>query len=212
MASREKFELKIDEDGGASKVFAGEKRVQIKAPRKAVVHNLPSYELALERGAKERCVDATGATVTATDRVRKADDGTALPAEPSKKITFRCPGPLLDRLARHVSGPSTAGLAALAEFGLNVLLANRLSLTASRSDFIDLESLFLTTKREARATQLDMAVGKHAAQVRATERGEGATANKAAAAAKRLDAPEAGRAAEGKIAKAPGKKARVTGK
>lgn len=138
----------VTEDGNSALAFRGEPVVLVQLPlaeRKVEAHNVPSYKLAVSESLPGiEAVRIKGANVKALD-AKKDAERTA-----SRKITFRCPGPLLDRLTRHVAGPPSIGLAALAEFGLNVLLSSGLRLDVSGSVYINAESLLLTAKRAIR--------------------------------------------------------------
>lgn len=140
----------VTEDGNASTAFRGERRVMVqlpKAQRKVEAHNVPSYtfKVAESLPSIEAVRVKDGASVKALDALTDPEA-----RGPSRKITFRCPGPLIDRLTRHIDGPPTIGLAALAEFGLNVLLSSGLRLEVDGSAYIDAESLLLTAKRAMR--------------------------------------------------------------
>lgn len=144
------FTAKLTEDGNVAQAFRGGSRVPVllpKASREVEAHNVPSYALTVGEGVSgfKTVQILDGAQVKALDvESSEREKG------PNRKLTFRCPGPLLDRLTRHVQGPATIGLAALAEFGLNVLLANNLRLDVRGSRFIDEDSLLLTAKRALR--------------------------------------------------------------
>lgn len=145
------FTAKLTEDGNVAQAFRGGPRVLVllpKAAREVEAHNVPSYNLTVGEGVGGfKAVQIhEGAQVKALD----VKSGKKKKKGPNRKLTFRCPGPLLDRLTRHVHGPATIGLAALAEFGLNVLLANNLRLDVNGSLFIDEDSLLLTAKRALR--------------------------------------------------------------
>lgn len=147
----------IAADGEASKVFKGPERVKFyfrEAEEEVEALNVPSYKLEVltERPAlapvhPEARVWVTNADVPAVD----ARGGR------SRKLTFRCPGPLLDRLERHVpTEGKTNALAALAEFGLNVLIANDLYLTVTKAKHIGVESYTRAAKRYVRGDDTAM--------------------------------------------------------